>query len=107
MVPSGAQARNKCLGKKKKERWKDMEAGGRRKERKEGGKEKHKVFKGPEKNVSGWSMECLRNGEWQLVNSSHQGLLISCWLVLLWSGKRSGSQTVNNWIFKDRPERIH
>ena len=46
-----------------------------------GGKEKQKVFKGPEKNVAGWSMECLRDGEWQLVNSSPQGLLISSWLV--------------------------
>lgn len=81
MVPNGAQPRNKCLGKRKKEGnggW-----GGRREEGKEGGKEKHKVFKGPEKNLSGWSMECSRDGEWQLVNSTHQGLLISCCLVSL------------------------
>ena len=77
MVPNSAQPTNKCIRKKNKEgrKW-GME---RRRE----GRRKHKAFKGPEKNVSGWSMECLRDGEWQLVNSTHQGLLISCWLVSL------------------------
>ena len=107
MVPVVPSQGTSAWERKRKKEGRKWRMGGRRKERKEGGKEKHKVFKGPEKNVSGWSMECLRDGEWQLVNSSHQGLLISCWLVLLWSGKRSGNETGNNWIFKDRPERIH
>lgn len=53
----------------------------RRRERGRKGEKKYKVFKQTEKNVSGCSMEHLRDGKSQLVNSNHQGLLTCCWLV--------------------------
>lgn len=77
--------------------------GGRRKEGKEGGKEKpEKVFKEGLKERS-WMVNGVfeRWREWQLVNSSPQGLLISCWLV------QERGQAAKQASCKDRPERIH
>lgn len=44
-------------------------------------KERNRVFKQPEKKASGCSTEHMKDGEWLLVNSNHQGLFICCWLV--------------------------